>query len=143
MDTIKIDKCIGYIWMSDTESPEVFEGEEFNRVLDETKNPFVVEAQLYDTDNCISHSIKYIDGEYIVNKTEVEKSVLTALSGEKKEYKQSDGSVVEKKLYLANRMGDNNLWLVFYRFWIAENDDLCLGMPVLKLKKNVFVGLKK
>ena len=101
MDTIKIDKCIGYIWMSDKESPEVFEGEKFNRVLDETKNPFVVEAQLYDTDNCISHSIKYIDGEYIVNKAEVEKSVLTALSGEKKEYKQSDGSVVEKKLYLA------------------------------------------
>lgn len=143
MDEIKIDKCIGYIWMSDKESPEVFEGKSFERVLDETKNPFIIEAQLYDKDNRISYSIKYVDGEYIVNKTEIEKSVLTALSGDDEEYKLSDGSVVEKKTYLANRMGDNNLWLIFYRFWVAENDDQCLGMPAMKLNKNVFVGFKK
>lgn len=143
METIKIDKCLGYIWMSSTESPEVYEGKKFNIVLDETKNPFVVEAQLYDTEQHLSYSIKYVDGKYLVGKTEIEKDVLDALSGEEKEYVRSEGCVVEKKLYFANSKDNKELWLVFYRFWVAEDDDQCLGMPAMKLKKNVFVGFKK
>lgn len=128
METIKIDKCEGYLWWSDQQQPEVYHQEALDKCLDETKNPFVVEGQLYDTNEKKSYSIKYVDGKYLINIYKVED----------KDISNPDN---ETKCYLSNRMGDR--WLKFLRYWEPKEDPNCEGMKVLKLTKNVFVGFKE
>ncbi len=128
METIKIENCEGYIWMSDQQKPEAIEGKPFNETLDETQNPFIVEGLLYDKEAQMSYSIKYIDGKYHITKNQVEKTDFT-------------NSDYEEKCYLSNRL--DNRWLRFLRYWKLKPDPLCEGMEVLKLTKNVFVGFKK
>ena len=141
METIKIENCEGYLWWSDQEEPEIYDGKVIDICLDEKKNPFVIEGQLYDKDEKKSYSIKYVDGQYIVIEYQVEKDVIEALSKEK-EYKSSDESVVvEPKHYLSNRMGDR--WLKFLRYWEEKRDKNCMDMPVLTFTKNIFVGFKE
>ena len=48
MEAIKINKCEGYLWWSDQQKPKIYDGNTLDICLDETKNPFVVEGQLYD-----------------------------------------------------------------------------------------------
>jgi len=118
----------GYLWMSDKNEPEVYHYEkavEFS--LFEKKNPFVIEGQLYNKDKGISYSIKYVDGEYIINEIHV------------LETDKGDPNV--KIQYYPNRMG--NYMMEFLQYWEEENDPLCENMPVLKLSKIVFVGFKK
>ena len=67
METIKINKCEGYLWWSDQQKPKVYQDELIDICLDEAKNPFVVEGQLYDEENKESYSIKYVDGQYLIN----------------------------------------------------------------------------
>ena len=141
METIKIENCEGYLWWSDQEEPEIYDGKVIDICLDEKKNPFVIEGQLYDKDEKKSYSIKYVDGQYIVIEYQVEKDVIEALSKEK-EYKSSDESVVvEPKHYLSNRMGGR--WLKFLRYWGNKEDENCMEMSVLTLTKNVFVGFNE
>ena len=125
MEPIKIEKCEGYLWWSDLQEPKVYCGEKMDQSFDENANPFVVEGQLFDKDNNVSYSIKYIDGEYIVEKFEVQDDDFTNPNN-------------ETKTYLSNRMGDR--WLSFLRYWEEKNDENCMNMPVLTLTKNVFVG---
>ena len=128
MEPIKIENCEGYIWKSDQQKPEAIEGKPFNKTFDETQNPFIVEGLLYDKDELMSYSIKFIDGKYLIIKNKVEKDDFTC----------SDN---EEKCYLSNRLG--NRWLRFLRYWEVDPDPLCEDMDVLKLTKNVFVGFKK
>ncbi len=127
METIKINKCEGYLWWSDQQEPKVYQDEQIDIILDETKNPFVVEGQLYDKEEKKSYSIKYVDGQYLINIYEVEDSDLTNMDN-------------ESKRFLSNRMGGR--WLEFLRYWEEKNDENCMGMPVLTFTKNVFVGFK-
>lgn len=128
MEKIKIKKCDGYLWWSDQQEPEIWQDEAVEKCLDETKNPFVVEGQLYDKEEKISYSIKYVDGQYIINKYKVENSVLSNPDN-------------ENKSFLSNRMNDRRL--CFLRIWKEKEDEYCMGMPVLSLAKNVFVGFKE
>lgn len=119
----------GYIWMSDQTKPEVFD---FNNekllVLDDNKNPFVIEGQLYDKTQKKSYSIKYVDGKYIVMPYDV-----------------TDDEVKNAKSYYPNRMSKK---LLFYQRWEVmkdnegkENgDDYCENIPVLEPAGLVFVG---
>ena len=125
METIKINKCEGYLWWSDQQEPNIYDGDALDISLDETNNPFVVEGQLYDQEEMESYSIKYVDGQYLINKYKVDESDLTNLDN-------------EKKSFFSNRMADR--WLKFLRYWEEKNDENCMGMPVLTLTKNVFVG---
>ena len=127
METIKINKCEGYLWWSDQQEPKVYQDEQIDIILDETKNPFVVEGQLYDKEEKKSYGIKYVDGQYLINIYEVEDSDLTNKDN-------------ESKRFLSNRMGGR--WLEFLRYWEEKNDENCMGMPVLTFTKNVFVGFK-
>ena len=127
METIKLNKCEGYLWWSNQQEPKVYQDEAIDIYLDETQNPFVVEGQLYDLDEQMSYCIKYVDGLYIINKYKVEKQDL-----DNHDYETID--------YLSNRM--DNRWLKFLRYWEAKEDENCLGMPVLTLTKNVFIGFK-
>ncbi len=127
MQTIKINKCEGYLWLSDRQEPRVYQDEPIDICVDETVNPFVVEGQLYDRENMISYSIKYVDGRYLIHLYDVKQE----------DFSNPDN---ELKTYYANRMG--NLRLEFLRYWEEIPDKKCLGMTVLTFTKNVFVGFK-
>ena len=126
MKTIKIDRCEGYLWMSNQEKPKVYQAKPLEVNLDEQSNPFIVEGQLYDLEKKESYSIKYVDGRYLICIHKVEPA--------------KTGQVIEETNYLSNRM--SNLWLNFLRYWEEKTDENCMGMPVLTLTKSVFVGFK-
>ena len=128
METIKIKKCEGYLWWSDLQEPKIYDGVAFEISFDEAKNPFVVEGQLYDKDENLSYSIKFVDGKYLINKYKVETSDRTNKDN-------------ELKSFLSNRMGGR--WLQFLRYWEEKEDENCMNMPVLTFTKNVFVGFKE
>ena len=128
METIKINKCEGYLWWSNQQEPKIYESESVDLRLDETLNPFVVEGQLFDKEEKKSYSIKYVDGQYLIYINKVEDKDLTNPDN-------------ETKCYLSNRMGDR--WLRFLRYWEEKEDENCMNMPVLTLTKNVFIGFKE
>ena len=96
MEAINIIDCNGYLWWSNQESPELFEGEDIIITLDEKSNPFIIEGQLCGTiDNeqegtkrTISCSIKYVDGKYLIYKNDFDSALLNLGEGEQ-ERKQS------------------------------------------------------
>ena len=128
METIKINKCEGYLWWSDQQEPKVYQDEQIDIILDETKNPFVVEGQLYDKEEKKSYSIKYVDGLYLINIYKVEAGDLTNKDN-------------EPKCFLSIRMGGR--WLKFLRYWEEKKDENCMDMPVLTFTKSVFIGFKE
>lgn len=128
MKTIKIKNCEGYLWWSDQQEPKIYDGDAIDISLDETKNPFVVEGQIYDKEEKKSYSIKYVDGQYLINIYKVEAGDLTNKDN-------------EPKNFLSNRMGDR--WLKFLRYWEEKNDENCMNMKVLTFTKNVFIGFKE
>ena len=127
MEMIKINNGEGYLWWSDQQEAKVYQDEPIDIILEEAQNPFVVEGQIYDKQEMKSYSIKYVDGQYLINKYKVETGDLT-----NKDY--------ESKCFLSNRMGGR--WLKFLRYWEEKEDENCMNMPVLTFTKNVFVGFK-
>lgn len=120
----------GYLWYSDQKTPEVFEQKEWNEsMLDENANPFVIEGQLYDSENLVSYSIKYVDGKYIKNKYQLKST----------DFNNVDVDILDFK---AHRMGEGRV-LQFLQYYREEIDSLCEGMKVLQPKEKVFVGFKK
>ena len=128
MKTINIKNCEGYLWWSDQQIPQVYQDEALDICLDETKNPFVVEGQLYDRECRQSYSIKYVDGQYLI----------IIYNVAERDFANSDN---EQKDFLSNRMGDRRL--KFLRYWEEKEDENCIGMPMLTFTKNVFVGFKE
>lgn len=128
METINIKNCEGYLWWSDREEPEIYDGKALDISIDETKNPFVVEGQIYDKEEKTSYSIKYVNGQYLINKYKVETNDLTNKDN-------------EPKKFLSNRMGGR--WLKFLRYWEEKKDENCMNMLVLTFTKNVFIGFKE
>ena len=113
--------------------------------LDEKKNPFVIEGNLWDADNMTSIMIRYVDGEYIVRPTWVSKEELEGISSEKA-YKSgnsnSNSMATTLKKYLAHRI-EGVKCLRFLQYWQAESDEMCKGMKVLRPSKLVFIGFDK
>lgn len=155
MEAINIIGCNGYLWWSNQESPEFFEGEDKTITLDEKSNPFIIEGQLFGTivneqegsRRNVSCSIKYVDGKYLVYKNDIDSALLDLGEGKQKSItlKDEEGKdvpcIVERKDYLSNRM--DGKWLKFLRYWEANPDENCKGMSVYAITKNVFVGFKK
>ena len=120
----------GYLWYSDQKTPEVFEQKEWNEsMLDENANPFIIEGQLYDSENLVSYSIKYVDGKYIIKEYQLKST----------DFNNVDIDILDFK---AHRMGEGRV-LQFLQYYREEVDPLCEGMKVLQPKEKVFVGLKK
>jgi CRISPR type III-associated protein (TIGR04423 family) len=121
---IEKSKYEGYLWYSNENEPDIIDNNtEFELEITDTKNPFIIEGQLYDGKKSIS--IKYTDGQYIV-----------------KEYDMSKLETLEKepKSFKANRM---KRWLNFNQYWRAGNDTrdpLCENMEVLQPAELVFIG---
>lgn len=109
----------GYIWYSDSDHPETFNGDE---ELDPNENPFIIEGNLWDEATSTSISIRYIDGKYYIHRT-------TLTSEERKNY----------KTYVAHRI-DGYKYLRFVQLWEPHPDPMCEGMEVLEPSKLVFIG---
>ena len=119
----------GYLWMSNEHEPRLFKSEAVvDAQLFSLRNPFVVEGYLYHRATGVSLSIKYVDGQYLVYKLRVKPSDI-------------DSPDVDKIEYLTFRMkGSKPLWAKFLRYWKEKPNDECLGMGVLEVEKEVFVG---
>ncbi|MBR5373087.1 MAG: TIGR04423 family type III CRISPR-associated protein [Paludibacteraceae bacterium] len=127
VSNIKPGNYVGYFWKSDAKDPQIVKGA-FTEDLNPSKNPFIVEAQLYDHDTMLSYSIKYVDGEYMI----LEHQVLST------DFNRLD---VEIKDFYAHRI-DGHKKLQFLQYW-KENengDSLCEDMQVLRPAEFVFVG---
>jgi CRISPR type III-associated protein (TIGR04423 family) len=129
MEIIEIkEPCEGYIWRSDKENPEVFYNEPINLLLDEGKNSFVIEGQLYVKDK-MSYSIKYVDGKYFVTKYDL----------------GNFSSDYELKEYIPNRITKAGIVInkiCFRQYWEPEEDTQCEKMNVLVPSAYVFAGFK-
>lgn len=117
-------KYQGYIWRSDSDSPEVLTGDKAygGFTPDPNENPFIIEGNLWDEATSTSISIRYIDGKYYIHRT-------TLTSEERKNY----------KTYVAHRI-DGYKYLRFVQLWKPRPDPMCEGMEVLEPSKLVFIG---
>ena len=133
INDIKALSYEGYLWMSDQEEPKVYDNEPIT-LPKEGDNPFIVEGQLFNKAEGLSYSIKYVDGQYIVQEYTVTEA-------------DKENPDNEPKNYESNRMGDRKL--MFLRYWeeILDEDNYRdsnnpKGLPVLTQTKNVFIGFK-
>lgn len=116
----------GYLWWSDKTTPIILNNEPIKELPD-GNNPFIVEGQLFDKEHDKSWSIRFIDGDYLINCFDL---------------KELKGLDFITKSYLSNRF-DGNQKLYFNEFWRPEKDELCEGMVVLQPAELVFVGFNK
>lgn len=119
----------GYLWMSNEHESRLFKPEAVvGAQLFSQRNLFVVEGYLYHRATGVSLSIKYVDGQYLVYQHKVEPS-------------DEQHPDVDHIKYLTLRMsGSPTLWAKFLRYWKEKPNDECLGMGVLEVEKEVFVG---
>lgn len=125
VDNIKSGNYVGYFWLSNSTEPEEVNGA-FTQELDPNKNPFIIEAQLYDKDSMLSYSIKYVDGEHLIYEHKVESE----------DFNLKD---VEMKNFISHRIKGHQQ-LKFLQYWREKKDALCENMPVLQPAELVFVG---
>jgi len=122
---IEKSKYEGYLWYSNKKEPRLLsKDKEFELEIPDDSNPFIIEGQLYEEGK--SHSIKYVDGKYIVNDYDL--SQLSDI-----EFTEQD--------YLFNKM--ENRKLKFKQYWRPKTDKFCKNMPVLQPAEFVFVGFSK
>lgn len=141
MEHIEAAKYVGYLWYSNEKEPKVFDGSEMvpEINLDEKKNPFIIEGNLWDGRKSIM--IRYVDGEYIVRITKVNEEELKGISSSQV-YGSKNHPATTRKDYLAHRIGRVKC-LSFLQYWQEEPDDMCEGMCVLRPSKLVFIGFDK
>lgn len=135
METIKKSTYQGYLWYSNESSPRICDkdtelGKQLaanEMELDETRNPFIIESDLWDGKKSIL--IKYVDGKYIVSERDIEE-----LSSP--EYTYQD------RAFVPHRM-DGISALLFRLYWKKEKDEMCENMETWQPYASVFVGFKK
>lgn len=122
----------GYLWISNKRRPKVFYPEsQVDSTLFTKKNPFVVEGYLFNKQSGLSLSIKYIDGQYHIYRNIIQDADLNSKN-------------VDNVYYLTQRMNTSGKkWAKFLRYWKERTDSSCLGMNVLEVEKEVFIGFKK
>jgi CRISPR type III-associated protein (TIGR04423 family) len=118
-------KYEGYLWWSHATSPKVYQNQQLPEWPEGKSNPFIIEGQLYDKSNKKSFSIRFVDGNYLIQCFDLNK--LKELECIKKEY-------------LPNRFPEDINKLCFREFWRPVKDELCEGMNVLQPAETVFVG---
>lgn len=123
---IKRSKYQGYVWFSDSKSPVVLMDQEYELSIDESQNPFVVEAYLFSSEDQMSHLVKYVDGAY--------RHIVHDLNA-----KTSD-AFDEKVFFAVKEIGKQ---MLFRQYWRKEADANCEGMEVLVPAESVFVGFKE
>ena len=119
----------GYIWWSDSTVPSVYMGDSPVEIEpDELESHFIIEAFLYDKEECKSYSVKYIDGKYHfyvydgITEEEIRKQSVS---------------------FVPNRMKETGVSAVkFVRRWRPVADPYCEGMQVMQPMEFMFVGFE-
>ena len=111
----------GYYWGSGAKEPQIFHGK-FDPKLDDD-SLFIQEAMLWNEDHKVSimvnHTHRQIITRYDLSNPESDEKLETIeYTGHK-----SNGKKVK-----------------FYQYWKEESDPLCEGLPVLKMKAQIFCG---
>lgn len=131
-------KYEGYLWLSDRQTPEVYDGtRELDFTFDDTQNPFVVEGYLWDANRNVSYMVKFADGKYYVCRTEVTGDELRSISDTQAGAHGDVATTVKE--YVTHRIPIARK-LRFLQYWKAETDPMCCGMKVLQPWKRVFTG---
>lgn len=143
--THKIDKATyeGYMWESDKTAPEIYHGkEEIDFSLTDGENPFIVEGQLYDRENNISISIRFVDGKYIITRFDGKHGIFINRNGCKDNgIPQIKYETGEEELYIPNSaMQLDGKVLKFIRLWKEDTDDDSCGFQTLYPSGLVFKG---
>lgn len=123
----KMKDAQGYLWYSDRNEPIIIH-KDFELDLDDEVNPFVIEGFICNSE--LSVSIKYVDGEYFINKYK-----LTP------EDRNSEVDKDDILTFRANRMPGKSQ-LIFRQKWQLKADVLCEGMEVLRPSELIFIGFK-
>lgn len=116
----------GYIWLSNSKEPKVLKTEKYDFSTFEL-NPFIVEGLLYNEASKTSIHIQHT-GEYQIFEYDLKE---LSQIGQLKEV-----SFLPHRLTGVDKVN-------FKQLWIAEPDENCEGMEVLKMKALIFCGIKK
>ncbi|MDA8972508.1 TIGR04423 family type III CRISPR-associated protein [bacterium] len=115
----------GYLWYSDANQPEIFEGKKFTP--DQlTTLPFVVEGMLYAAKEKVSIRIVNIDGAYRISKVTLDN--------------------IPKELvteYFAKKEFGEFIKIKMYQHWEEKEDIINNNRPVLSATWSAFIGFKK
>lgn len=125
-------KFEGYLWKSNDKAPIILNHEPLPEVFFDDANPFVVEAELWDSDNNKSYALHQAGNQTILQCFEVMPE----------DFNSHD---IDEVVYASHRMNDRELH--FLEYWeerVAANGDsrqgACLDMPALVMTRRVFVG---
>lgn len=124
VDNIKHGNYEGYLWYSDAIEPELFNNNKYPDL--EIRNPFIIEGFLFDKNQGLSYSIKFTDGQYIVNEYHP------------REDDENNPDVEIKEFYTHRIKGHKKI--KFLQYWRAEKDEFCMDKDVLQPQEMVFVG---
>lgn len=133
---MKIEKSHyqGYIWYSDSDKPIVYYGNSELEELEisEDRNPFIIEAQLFDGKKSIA--IKYVDSKYHVNMVDVKEL--------DNEYQNHIDKYFLPSFDCRTIVGKSSAIckLKFRDYWKETPDPFCEGMEVLKPSLRIFLG---
>lgn len=137
-------KLTGYLWMSNEQEPRVLENcsiEQSNKdrkaspaVLESGKNPFIVEAELWDADAHVSYAIHHAGNEIVCQRYEV---------------RGDDIGNPDNRLtvFISHRMAGRKLY--FLEYWEPKDSIMVAGingkaddevMPSLVMTRRAFVG---
>lgn len=133
MNIDKNKKYEGYIWMSDSEKPDVLKDEELKTDFTNVKNPFVIEAQLFNKESLTSYSIKFIDGKYHIKEFKLEEKDLV----EPIHFVPKSRLETKSKSEIVKSLKFKQLWEVQ-----KEGDPLCEGMKTKVPTALVFIGFE-
>ena len=125
INDINAQKYEGYAWLSDKGKPEILRNIAFDfSKYEDGKNPFIIEALLFDKANNksihITHTGKYHIKEFDLNDL-------------------PEGSELVDVKYLPHRLNGVKK-VCFKQLWVPEKDEHCEDLPVLKMKALIFTG---
>lgn len=130
---IQLRNAQGYLWYSDQTEPETYNNKPVELILDEKRNPFIIEGQLYSDEEKKSISIKFIDGNYIVKTYDFNARRFIAPDSAV----MTEGRVEQ---YIANSRLELSQPLNFIRAWKTEEDKINDNWETLRPTGLVFKG---
>lgn len=121
----------GFVRMSDAVAPHIYNHQLCAPTFEAADVPFVLEAELYNTDENISYSIRYREGQLCVVEHKVQLN-----DANLKDVDHLYQALLPRGE--AEALSKKNLH--FLQYWMEQEDALCENMPVLVPAQRVFIG---
>lgn len=123
----------GYVQFSHRpiDNGDIFLDTEIDIKMPEQTDAFLYEAHFYSKDEKRSISIRYINGAYYKDETDLCN----------KELKVTKEKYLPNMTHMQTKL--DNHYVAMAQIWQKEDDEYCCGFKTQKLKKVVFAGFKK